>query len=68
MIKDYIAPVCTNGKVKFQVIKPGRTMGPKIEVLSGLTADREVILSPNSLLREGDAVNASPLVVAKKGP
>lgn len=56
-----------NGKVKFQVIKPGRTMGPKIEILSGLHADGEVILSPNSLLRDGDAVNATPFVAVKKG-
>lgn len=56
-----------NGKVKFQAIKPGRTLGPKIEILSGLTADGQVIISPNSLLREGDPVSATPLVTAKKG-
>lgn len=56
-----------NGKVKFQAVKPGRTMGPKIEVLSGLTAEGEVILSPNSLLRDGDPVKATPMASAKKG-
>jgi RND family efflux transporter MFP subunit len=55
-----------NGKVKFQAIKPGRTMGPKIEILSGLTADRQIIVSPNSLLREGDPVNATPIAVSTK--
>jgi RND family efflux transporter MFP subunit len=55
-----------NGKVKFQAVKPGRTMGPKVEVLSGLTADGEVILSPNSLLREGDPVNATPMAAVVK--
>jgi RND family efflux transporter MFP subunit len=55
-----------NGKVKFQAIKPGRTIGPKIEILSGITAEGQVIISPNSLLRDGDPVNATPMAIAAK--
>ncbi len=55
-----------NGKVRFQAIKPGRTMGPQIEILSGITAEGEVIISPNSLLRDGDPVNATPVTTAAK--
>lgn len=59
--------VVENGKVKFQVIKPGRTIGPEIEILSGLTSEGQVIISPNSLLQDGDPVNATPMVAVKKG-
>lgn len=55
------------GKVKFYPVKPGRTLGPKIEVLSGIAAGGQVILSPNALLRDGDAVDASPMAAVKKG-
>src|SRR5690606_28034677 len=48
-----------HGKVKFRPVHPGRTLGPQIEIRSGLTADLPVILSPNSLLRDGDPVNAT---------
>ena len=56
-----------DGKVKFQAIRAGRTLGPRIEVLSGLTTDREVIVSPNSLLRDGDTVTPTPMATVKKG-
>ncbi len=56
-----------NGKVKFQPVRAGRTLGPRIEVLSGITPEGQVILSPNALLKDGDAVNAVPLVAEKKG-
>lgn len=56
-----------NGKVKFQPVRPGRTLGPKIEVLSGVSAQGEIILSPNALLRDGDPVAATPMAETKKG-
>jgi RND family efflux transporter MFP subunit len=56
-----------DGKVKFSVVKAGRTLGPKIEILSGLKPGGEVILSPNALLRDGDAVDAVPMAEVKKG-
>lgn len=55
-----------SGKVKFYPVKPGRTLGPKVEVLSGIAAGGQVILSPNALLRDGDSVDASPMTTAKK--
>lgn len=58
--------VAENGKVKFIPVKTGRIFGPKVEILSGITTGNDVILSPNSLLREGDPVNASPMATAKK--
>lgn len=59
--------VVEDGKVKFHPVKAGRTLGPKIEVLSGIEPGGKVILSPNALLRDGDPVDASPMTTAKKG-
>lgn len=55
------------GRVKFSSVKTGRTLGPKIEILSGLQPGGEVILSSNALLHDGDAVEAVPMDEAKKG-
>lgn len=44
------------GRVVFVEIAVGRNLGARVEVTSaGLTADSQVIVNPNSLLREGDA-------------
>ncbi|MEX1113877.1 MAG: efflux RND transporter periplasmic adaptor subunit [Akkermansiaceae bacterium] len=56
-----------DGRVKFSGVKTGRTLGPKIEILSGLKPGGEVILCPNALLRDGDAVEPVPMDEAKKG-
>jgi RND family efflux transporter MFP subunit len=55
-----------NEKVKFTPVQVGRTLGPKVEILSGIPENSEVILSPNALLRDGDPVAATPLATAKK--
>ncbi|QJE95924.1 efflux RND transporter periplasmic adaptor subunit [Luteolibacter luteus] len=56
-----------DGKVKFIDVLPGRNLGPQMEVTSAeLKAESQVIVSPNAMLRAGDPVNASPLVVAGK--
>jgi len=55
-----------DGKVKFSKVHAGRTLGPKVEIISGIPENGEVILSPNALLRDGDPVAATPLVTAKK--
>ncbi len=57
--------IIEGSKVKFLSVKPGRTLGAKIEILSGLSADKEVILSPNALLQDGDAVEVSAVPQAK---
>lgn len=54
------------GKVKFIDVLPGRNLGPQMEVTSAaLKPDSQVIVSLNAMAREGDGVNASPLVAGK---
>lgn len=55
--KNQVAAV-RDGKVAFQPVQLGKNLGQKIEVLSGISADESLIVSPNSLLREGDPVQA----------
>jgi len=58
--------VVEDGKVKFIDVLPGRNLGPQVEVTSAaLKPDSKVVVSPNAMLRAGDAVNASPLVAGK---
>ena len=55
--------VVTDGKVHEAPVVLGRNLGPVVEILSGLTPGQAAIISPNSLLKEGDPVNpieASP--------
>jgi membrane fusion protein (multidrug efflux system) len=54
------------GKVKFIDVLPGRNLGPQMEVTSAaLKPDSQVIVSLNAMAREGDGVNATPLVAGK---
>lgn len=47
------------GKIHFLDVRPGRNFGRQVEVTSDrLQPDTGVILNPNALLREGDAVKA----------
>jgi membrane fusion protein (multidrug efflux system) len=56
-----------DGKVKFIEVMPGRNLGQQLEITSAaLKPESQVIVSPNAMLRAGDSVNASPLVVAGK--
>jgi RND family efflux transporter MFP subunit len=48
--------VVEEGKAREVAVVVGRNLGPKLEILSGLTAGQSVILSPNSLLQSGQAV------------
>lgn len=50
--------VVREGKVAFVPVKVGRNFGPKVEIVSGLSAEDRPIVSPNALLREGDEVDA----------
>ena len=45
-----------DGEARETPVVVGRNLGPKLEVLSGLTAGQPVILSPNSLLQSGQSV------------
>jgi membrane fusion protein (multidrug efflux system) len=63
--KTMVATV-DNGKVRFMDLLPGRNFGRDIEVISSRLSDTaSVILNPNAMLREGDAVAATPLTAAK---
>ncbi|HEY5892936.1 MAG TPA: efflux RND transporter periplasmic adaptor subunit [Chthoniobacterales bacterium] len=56
-----------NGKVAFLDVLPGRNLGPNVEVTSGsLTANTQVIINPNALLRAGDPVEIAPTQTAKR--
>lgn len=58
--------VVKNGKVRLVPIHIGRDFGDKVEVISGLAADDQVILDPSDALADGDRVriehtqNAAP--------
>jgi membrane fusion protein, multidrug efflux system len=52
--------------VRFMELQPGRNFGRDVEVTSSQLSDStSVILNPNAMLREGDAVTAAPLTAAK---
>lgn len=48
--------IVEEGKAREVEVVVGRNFGPKLEILSGLTAGQPVILSPNSLLQSGQSV------------
>ncbi|OAM88738.1 efflux RND transporter periplasmic adaptor subunit [Termitidicoccus mucosus] len=54
--------VVNGGRVAFSEVRPGRNLGPSIEVTSGaLAADTAVIVNPNAMLRAGDPVDVLPM-------
>lgn len=44
--------------VRFVPVRLGRNLGQLVEILNGVSASDSVIVNPNALLREGDAVTA----------
>lgn len=50
--KNYVA-VLREGIIAHVEVELGKNLGPRIEVVEGLTPDDSVILSPNALLPEG---------------
>lgn len=57
--------IIESGKARYVDVVPGRNLGPQVEVTSSaLSAGSQVIVSPNALLRSGDAVNGTPLAAA----
>jgi multidrug efflux pump subunit AcrA (membrane-fusion protein) len=59
--------IVTEGKVRFAPVRLGRNLGSRVEILSGLTPDASVVLSPNALLREGDSVSVATSSTAQRG-
>ena len=53
--KPHVALV-REGRVAFVPVTPGRNLGAKLEILSGLREDSALILNPNALLQEGQTV------------
>lgn len=54
-----------DGRIAFAKVVRGRNLGQSVEILDGLSAGDKLVVSPNSLLREGDAVTASPASPAR---
>ncbi len=52
-----------DGRVHFRMIRPGKRMNDKVEVLAGLSLGERIVISPNNqLLRNGDAVKVARTV------
>ncbi len=58
--------VVVEGKLRFMSVQKGRNLGMRVEILGGLAPDAAVVVSPNSLLREGDHVSG-PASAATRG-
>ncbi len=56
-----IVVLADQGKAKFIEVSQGRNLGELVEVTSPALAGTTVIVSPNAMLREGDAVEATAL-------
>ncbi len=52
-----VAVVGEDQKVRLKVIKIGRDFGNKVEVLSGVTADDQIVVNPADSLEEGQQVH-----------
>ncbi|HUJ20193.1 MAG TPA: efflux RND transporter periplasmic adaptor subunit [Bryobacteraceae bacterium] len=52
-----VAMLGPDNTIHFQRIELGRDYGDKIEVVSGLQADQEVVVNPGDVVREGVKVN-----------
>jgi RND family efflux transporter MFP subunit len=51
-----VAVVDGDRRVRFQAVRLGRNLGARIEILDGIAADADVVVNPNSLLKDGDPV------------
>ncbi|MES2438744.1 MAG: efflux RND transporter periplasmic adaptor subunit [Verrucomicrobiota bacterium] len=58
--KSLVATV-NGGKVSYIEVLPGRNLGPTLEITSAaLAPETQVIVNPNAMLKEGDAVEIAP--------
>ncbi len=53
---QFVAVAGTENKISFRPVKIGRDLGNEVEICSGLSSSDRVILSPNALLKSGEAV------------
>lgn len=56
-----LVALADQGKVRLVEVSQGRNLGEMVEVTSSALAGTTVIVSPNAMLREGDAVESSAL-------
>jgi RND family efflux transporter MFP subunit len=54
--QQFVAIVDADDKIAFRPVRLGRDLGAEAEICSGLAVADRVILSPNALLKPGDAV------------
>ncbi|AOS44145.1 Multidrug resistance protein MexA precursor [Lacunisphaera limnophila] len=48
--------VVTEGRAVLRLVKSGRTIGDRLEILSGLNAGEQIVLTPPAALRDGQRV------------
>ena len=58
-----VATVDAQGKVKLKAVELGKDFGAKVEVISGITPNDELVLNPSDDLSDGDMVT-----IVKKKP
>ncbi|MCX7805445.1 MAG: efflux RND transporter periplasmic adaptor subunit [Planctomycetota bacterium] len=52
-----LAFVASGGAARLRIIRTGRTIADRVEILSGLAAGEEVVLDPPANLRDGDPIS-----------
>jgi len=55
----HVAIVGADSHVTLKPVTPGRDFGREIEILSGVTADDHIVLSPPDSMQTGDEVRVS---------
>jgi RND family efflux transporter MFP subunit len=61
----HVAIVAEN-RLRYLPVQVGRNFGQTVEIRQGLTGDEAIVLNPNALLRDGDAVQVAPPQTAGK--
>jgi len=61
-----MATVGEDGKIAYRSVKLGRDLGREVEIVSGISRDDKLVVSPSDLLAEGEVVKTEVLV-AKNG-
>jgi membrane fusion protein (multidrug efflux system) len=52
--------VVENGRAELRLVKTGRTLGVRVEILAGVNPGERVVLSPSAALRDGSPVTVQP--------
>lgn len=57
---ELVYSVADDGIASLKLIRTGRTLGDKIEILSGLTGEERIVLNPSASLEDRDPVVVQP--------